>query len=510
MRAITLARKSSNLQGEDTIAAQSSKTREYCQKKGFSLVEEDEHLLTESSTKGNRDKFNDIISEIRQSKEKIIFVIETIDRLQRSFKETIELDAIRKEGKLELHFLRENLIINEYSNSADLLRWDMGVMFARSYVLQLSDNVKRSIRQRFDEGRILNKAPIGYKNTTDQLTGKKSVKIDDERAEIIKHVFEDYATGNYSLAEIEKKYITILQGTQNKKPIKRNYFHTILQNPFYAGLQIYKHPAGKVEFKQHIYPPLISLELFKQCQYVMKKINSCHDTPIKYKSKPFAFRGLIKCACCGATMSVDIKKGKYYYIFCNNAKKGKCDNKEYVKQELVLEQISDILKEIKISDNVFEEIRKFLENRRNQNIKNRDAEVDKLRRDFNKKQLEIDNLTSSLTAAQSKKSMLAVNAIIDSIESKQKEKEEINYKLQSCNENDDKINLSIATVFKLAKEAHKLFEISNCDQKRQILNFVCSNFKMKEKHIDFIYKKPFDMISNGEFARVHSETRIRT
>ena len=52
MRAITLARKSSNLQGEDTIAAQSSKTREYCQKKGFSLVEEDEHLLTESSTKG--------------------------------------------------------------------------------------------------------------------------------------------------------------------------------------------------------------------------------------------------------------------------------------------------------------------------------------------------------------------------------------------------------------------------------------------------------------------------
>ena len=193
-------------------------------------------------------------------------------------------------------------------------------------------------------------------------------------------------------------------------------------------------------------------------------------------------------------MSVDIKKGKYYYIFCNNAKKGKCDNKEYVKQELVLEQISDILKEIKISDNVFEEIRKFLENRRNQNIKNRDAEVDKLRRDFNKKQLEIDNLTSSLTAAQSKKSMLAVNAIIDSIESKQKEKEEINYKLQSCNENDDKINLSIATVFKLAKEAHKLFEISNCDQKRQILNYLLQNSTLNEKTPVFTMRSPYNLI----------------
>ncbi len=510
MRAITLARKSSNLQGEDTITAQSSKTREYCKNKGFSLEEADEHLLTESSTKGNRDKFNDIISEIKRSKEKIIFVVETIDRLQRSFKETIELDGIRKEGKLELHFLRENLIINEYSNSADLLRWDMGVMFARSYVLQLSDNVKRSIKQRFNEGRILNKAPIGYKNVTDEKTSKKSVIIDEERAAIIKHVFEDYATGNYSLAEIEKKYKDMLKGTEEGKPIRRNYFHTILQNPFYAGLQIYKHPAGKVELKEHIYPPLISLELFKQCQYVMKKINSCHDTPIKYQSKPFAFRGLIKCACCGATMSVDIKKGKYYYIFCNNAKKGKCDNKEYVKQEIVLEQMSDILKEIEINDTVFEEVRKFLENRRNQNIKDRNAEVHKLRRDFNKKQLEIDNLMASLTEAQSKNSMLAVNAIIDSVEKKQKEKEELNYKLQNCNENDDKINLSIATVFKLAKDAHQLFGISNCEQKRQILNFVCSNFNMKEKHIDFIYKKPFDMIKKGQIDGVYSETRIRT
>ncbi len=57
------------------------------------------------------------------------------------------LDNLRKDGKVEIHFLREGLILNLRSNSSDILRWDVGVMFARSYVLQLSDNIKRSKEQ---------------------------------------------------------------------------------------------------------------------------------------------------------------------------------------------------------------------------------------------------------------------------------------------------------------------------------------------------------------------------
>ena len=117
---------------------------------------------------------------------------------------------------------------------------------------------------------------------------------------------------------------------------------------------------------------------------------------------------------------------------------------------------------------------------------------------------------TTLTAAQSKNSILAVNAIIDNVEKKQKEKEEINYKLQNCSQEDNKVNLSLAAIFKLAKEANKLFESSHLEQKRQILNLVSSNFSMKGKDIDFSYKNPFDKIAKGEFVRVNSGTRIRT
>jgi hypothetical protein len=36
-------------------------------------------------------------------------------------------------------------------------------------------------------------------------------------------------------------------------------------------------------------------------------------------------------------------------MFCNEAKKGKCNNKEYVKQEFVVEKMEDMLKGVQIS-----------------------------------------------------------------------------------------------------------------------------------------------------------------
>ena len=92
------------------------------------------------------------LERIRKSRETIALVADTIDRVQRSFKESVVLDDLRKEGKVEIHFMREGFILNLRSNSSDILRWDMGVMFARSYVLQLSDNIKRSKEQAAKRG----------------------------------------------------------------------------------------------------------------------------------------------------------------------------------------------------------------------------------------------------------------------------------------------------------------------------------------------------------------------
>ena len=128
-----------------SIPAQVKRLREYAEKNQLSAIHE--FQLTESSTKETRKEFNKIVGIITKSEECTALVVDTVDRLQRSFKESVILLDLLKQGKLTLHFLRERLVLDKNSNSSDLTRWDMNVFMARAYVLQLGDNVKRSLEQ---------------------------------------------------------------------------------------------------------------------------------------------------------------------------------------------------------------------------------------------------------------------------------------------------------------------------------------------------------------------------
>lgn len=77
----------------------------------------------------------------------------------------------------------------------------MSVMFAKAYVLQLSDNVKRSLEQLRKEEIRANLAPLGYLNVIDQQ-GNKDVIPDPNQRHLIVKIFELYVTGNYSFRQI--------------------------------------------------------------------------------------------------------------------------------------------------------------------------------------------------------------------------------------------------------------------------------------------------------------------
>lgn len=49
----------------------------------------------------------------KKQKETIAVLVDAVDRLQRSFKETPLLEELRVSGKIELHFIRENLKISK-------------------------------------------------------------------------------------------------------------------------------------------------------------------------------------------------------------------------------------------------------------------------------------------------------------------------------------------------------------------------------------------------------------
>ncbi len=69
-----------------------------------------------------------MIKFIKQQRGKILIVANTIDRIQRRFKEYSLLDDLRRDNKIEMYFIRERLTINSKSNGYEIGTWTQGIM----------------------------------------------------------------------------------------------------------------------------------------------------------------------------------------------------------------------------------------------------------------------------------------------------------------------------------------------------------------------------------------------
>lgn len=496
MKAIILARVSSKEQEDgQSIPAQVHRAQQYVQRKGFELLETFE--ITESSTRNKRKQFENVLNIIKRSKDPIALVCDCVDRLQRSFRETPILDDLRKKGKLEIHFLRESLILNQDSNSALLSHWDMLVVISSAYVRNLSDNVKRSKDHAVRNGVWVSKAPAGYKNVSS--SGEKTLEIDPAWASFIRKIFELYATGSYSLSTLAKEMKEQGWTNSNGKAVTTSQLDRFLDNPFYYGMMRVK---GKLY--PHKYPPLISESLFNQCQKIKHKANPA-DT--RHGGKvPLLLRGLMTCSDCGCRITGDVKKGKYTYYSCTNGK-GVC-KKEWVREEELVAPMLDYLERIQLSDDLIEKIVDYLK-------KSFEAE-----QEFYKQTHE--NLRKELDQVQNRISHLVDAHLDGKIDGDIYEQKLNEYKsrqleitsLMEAHVDADKASLiTVKTVLDLAKRAKEIYESSKVEEKRQILNFLFSNLEMKDKKAIITLREPFDKliaVSDHPMCRKRRDSNPRT
>ena len=324
-----------------SIPAQLERAKEYASRKDLDVVEV--YQFDESSSVDQRKKFELVVNYIKKSNETIALVVETVDRLQRSFKESVIFDEFRKSGKLDIHFIRENLIIHKESNSSDIQRWDLAVFVAKSYVLQLSDNVKRSIAQKIKNGEFTSKAPIGYLNVN--LEGKNTIVPDPDRSHYVVKMFELYSQRRFSFKTISEEMRSLGLVTSSGKNLATSQIERIIKNPFYHGVMQIK----GAEFP-HCYKPLISKELYDECQKIRI---GYRKKPFQYAAKPFALRGIIKCDYCGCMITPQ-QQGKYIYYTCTNYRKN-C-KPIYIREEELLEPIIEKLKTMKVPETKAKEI----------------------------------------------------------------------------------------------------------------------------------------------------------
>lgn len=488
MKAVILARVSSKEQEDGhSLEAQIANLKLYAERKSLKIIKE--FTIIESSTKGERPEFSRMIDFVKNQKERIAVVIDTVDRLQRSFKETPVLNDLMESDCLELHFVKEGNVLSKDANSTQKLMWNMGVVMAQSYTDQLSDNVKRSIKHKINNGQWSGPAPLGYLNIDDTDSGRKTIIPDPECAFLIKRLFQEYATGVYSQAEIIRK--SKEWGLQTKKgnAVSAQTFNSVLQNPFYYGCM-----RIKKQIIPHIYTPLIRKDLFDACQSVREGRNS--KKAVSETKEPFLLRGLIKCAVSGRTVTCDLKKGKYVYLICHDPKSPK--KKLWVKEEVVSKQLKDAFRSIQIPSNVMAEILSHLKNSHESEKAFHFKSIKSLHRESESVVKKQDKLTDLLLEESITKEVY--NNKLTQLISRQ---QEINHLLEQHHKGNEQFKIALSSLITLASRAYDIFESSTIDEKRQLIGYVFSNLELEGAKLRFALKKPFnlfgDLTSNQEW-----------
>lgn len=290
-KGIIWARVSSREQEDGySLDAQIENSKKYAERIGIEIIKTFE--VTESSTHGDRKQFHDMINWVKRQKQSIAIICDKIDRLQRRVSEVPILEELRKEGKIELHFSRENRVIKKDTNGSDLACYRMIVVMAENYTDCIADNVKRSFNQMRKEGKWAHKAPVGYKNVKDSK-GNSDIIVDPDRGFLITALFKEYASGIYTLEQITKKAREIGFTMPKCKKLYKQTIRNILTNRFYAG-EMY----GKGDYYAHQYKTLIDWKTFNRCQEILEgRINH------KEQKHEHLFKGIMKCQKCGAMIS---------------------------------------------------------------------------------------------------------------------------------------------------------------------------------------------------------------
>ena len=150
--------------------------------------------------------------------------------------------------------------------------------------------------------------------------------------------------------------------------------------------------------------------------------------------------------------------------------------------------IEDILKGMKIPDNILADLNDELKKSSNKEHKHQIQESNKLQEQYQTIQNRSKRARELYLDAE-----ISKEEYDDMMIELQAERHNVEVRLQRLTTADDSFNKSIGTIFALASKAHDLFKSSELDEKRRIITILFPNLEMNADKLVFIVRKPFDM-----------------
>jgi site-specific DNA recombinase len=471
--AVLYARVSSKDQEREgySIPAQQKLLREYAAVHGVTILRKFVDVETAKHT--GRTGFGDMLVFLAGEPTCRTILVEKTDRLYRNIKDWITVDDL----DIEVHFVKEGAVVSKQSRSSDKFMHGIKVLMAKQYVDNLSEEVKKGLREKAEQGHFPGVAHVGYINN--RVT--RRIEVDPLRGPLVAQVFDLYASGRFSLKTLRQKAFEIgLRHSRGDRRMTKSEIHRMLRNPIYTGDFLWLGIRRKGSHQA-----LVNHDTFDRVQEVLGGTSRK-----RYARRQHAFMGLLTCARCGCTMTAEKKKGKYVYYRCTGFK-GACGN-TYMREERLADLLGDVITPIQISEDVAEQMAQALrsteqdaERRRGEAVcqadQRRRVVVSKLDRGYE------DFLEGKISETfWTRKSQ----EWEDELQTVDRERT----RLQQPN---PVATVNALKILELAKQAEKLYKAQIPAEQRRMLDVVLSNCTFDRGTLCPTYAKPFDLIVKG-------------
>ena len=485
-KAVLFIRVSTREQAEEgySLEAQRKLLQVYADKK--SLVVDRVFEISESASgKQERKHFCETMDYLEKHTSVSNLVCEKIDRITRNRKDAVRVDDwLEEDERRKIHFVKQSLVVHENSSSNEKLQWDISLAMASNYSNNLSEETKKGLYERAEQGFYPGNNKRGYKTTGE--VGRKMWVVDDLSTEslYIKKAFELYDSGGHTLRTVSRTLGSEGWKSKDGRIISVATLHNILSDCFYCG----EFNFGSKHSSNAKHEPLITKDLFYRVQDRLKRKIKAG----KYRKHNFAFGGgLLVCGECGRSVTGDLQKEHHYY-HCTRYKTD-CTQKTFVREERIEELLTNILNGLQVKN---EKLSAWIQKAIKESHKD---EMDYQSRATASLDSEYTKVRSRLDAAYDDKlDGLITKEQYESVRMRYEEqlKNIVKAKEAHTYSGIDYLRFGM-NIFELSQKSSQLFEKrATAEEKRQILNFIFSNLQLKDGNLVPTYHNGFELVAN--------------
>lgn len=482
--AIIYARKSSESEGQQTLSIESqiAELTALAEREGLTISS----IFQESCSAGkpNRPAFEKMLSDMKR-RPGVTILCWQLDRLARNLQDAATLTQMLQDGIIrEIRTPRATY----GSSSMDLFITGLDFLIAKKYVDDLSENVKRGLREKVRLGFRPGKVPLGYKTSGPYQKGLREIVPDPRTFDQVRKLWDRILRSPASLSILHKhaKHLGLT--------LCYSSLCDLFSNPFYYG-----HFKWNGELFEGKHEPMVTYQEFSQVQeYIHRK------TRRQRSRHQFTFTRLLTCGECGSAATAELKskyiksiksKRTYIYYHCTRSKDRQCTQRSITESEII-NQITAHLLSIAIP--VHEAARQMdtLQNRLLEQELNSRPRIATLQSELR----EVDHQISSLLALHVSPANADRSLITDDEFKREKNKllikrQELLESIAGHERSFKKVQKRVGRFINLAVSGRRQFETGTQAQRREILKSLESNCKLSDRTL--VFTKPI----SGNHAR---------